>query len=104
MLFGSVASSTTTSYTLHHLAETVKDDYPPNVHDMIRKRIYVNDGMGGTNDEEEVHGLKENVVEAMKRGGLELCKFKSILPALMESDPKKEVKIGKKEEREEGKY
>ena len=37
----------------------------------------------------------------MKRGGFELCKFKSNHPTLMEDDPNKEVKIGEKEEEEE---
>ena len=100
-VFGSVASSATTSYALRHLAETVKDDYPPDVHDMMRNRFYVDDGMGGADDEANLIRLKENVVEAMKRGGFELCKFKSNHPAIMEADPKKEVKIGEKEEREE---
>ena len=100
-VFGSAASSATTSYALRHLAETVKDDYPLNVHDMIRKRFYVDDGMGGASSKEELRELRDNVVDAMKRGGFELCKFKSNLPELMESDPKKEVKLGEKEEREE---
>ena len=100
-VFGSVASSATTSYALRHLAETVKDDYPEDVHDSIRKRFYVDDGMGGADNEEKLRRLKDNLIEAMKRGGFELCKFKSNHPTLMEDDPNKEVKIGEKEEEEE---
>ena len=100
-VFGSVASSITTTYALRHLAESVKDSYPPNVYDMIRKRFYVDDGMGGADNEEDLRHLKENVTEAMKKGGFELCKFKSNLPTLMETDPNKEIKIGEKEDGEE---
>ena len=97
-VFGSAASSIATSFVLRHHAERVKDRYPENVYDMIRRRFYVDDGSGGANTPEEMINLVSNVTAAMAEGGFELCKFKSNLPGFLGEDPNAEVQLGDRSE------
>ena len=100
-VFGSAASSIVTAYVLRHHAESIKNDYHPSVYDWIRNRFYVDDGTGGANTAEELIALSEGVIDAMKKGGFELCKFKSNLPQLMDGSGNEEVRIGDRNESED---
>ena len=68
-VFGSGASSCVTSYTTRHLAERIRNLYPDNVYDAIRKRLYVDDGHGGGSELGEALELKKNLIEGMAKGG-----------------------------------
>ena len=46
-ILGLAASSEVSSFTLQNHAESVKDEYPSNVYNMIRNLFYVDDGSGG---------------------------------------------------------
>ena len=100
-VFGSGASSIVTSYVLRHHAYAIKDKYPPNVHEMILSRFYVDDGSGGASTVDEALELKRNLISAMREGGFELGKWKSNSPALTEGEPQKEVVITDKADEKE---
>ena len=85
-IFGSAASSCVTSFTLRHHADSLKEFFPENVVDCIRSNFYVDDGQGGDDQLEEAVKLKHNLVEAMRRGGFQLSKWKANHSSLLEPD------------------
>ena len=80
-IFGSGASSLVTSFILRYHAERIKSLFPQNVYDTIKNKIYVDDGSGGADTIEEALRLKEDLKTALKMGGFDLAKWKSILLA-----------------------
>ena len=93
-IFGSGASSLVTSFVLRHHAEVIKPDFPENVYNTIRDCVYVDDVSGGADKKEEAMELKENLKEALGRGGFSLAKWKSNWPELLageESTPTKSL-------------
>ena len=93
-VFGSSASPTVTSYVLRHHAERIKGQFGNEVHEIMRK-FYVDDGAGGVNDKRLYRKLKEDLTEAMKRGGFTLSKWKFSHPELMGEEPHGEGKTEK---------
>ena len=66
-----------TSFVVRFLADMLKEEFPPNVIEVIRDNFYVDDGHGGDDDLQKAIELKENLKEAMARGGLPLGKWKA---------------------------
>ena len=63
-----------TSFVLRFHAEKIRGEYPENVYETIRNRIYVDDGSGGADSIDEALELKQNLKEALAKGGFHLAK------------------------------
>ena len=79
-IFGSISSSIIAAYTLRHHAEVVKDDYSEETYEVIKENIYVDDASAVSDEEDEAVDLKEELKEALERGGFTLAKWKSNCP------------------------
>ena len=58
--------------TPHVILPNVSSLFLENVYDAIRKRLYVDDGHGGGSEVDEALQLKNNLIEAMAKGGFSL--------------------------------
>ena len=83
-VFGSGASSLVTSYALAHHGRRMKNEYPMEIFDAIMNFFYVDDYTGGARTPEEAKRLVSMLIDAMKKGGFDLAKWKSNCPEIFE--------------------
>ena len=85
-IFGAASSPAVANFTLRHLANEIKNDYPPEVVEAIYKSMYVDDFMHSFDDPAEGRRLKMNMCEAFEKGGFSLLKWKTSCPEIQFDD------------------
>jgi len=101
MTFGSTSSPSAAMYIKNRNAEEYRHLYPEAVEDIIRN-FYMDDYLGGADDEESASKLIREVIEINDAAGMNLLKFISNSTKVTDSLPPDRVADGKKNLNEKG--
>merc|ERR1712055_718504 len=86
-IFGASSSPTVTSFVLRHHAERIKEMFPPQIYEIIKRYFYVDDGTASADTPQAYAQLRKDLEEAMKLGGFSLGKWKCSHPQLVGEEP-----------------
>ena len=88
-LFGIKSSPSVATFTLRTHMDLIQADYPKIIREIVYRSMFVDDLMHSFDDEKEGFMIKENLIQALERGGFQLLKWKSNCPGLSDTEPTK---------------
>ena len=86
-LFGIKSSPSIATFTLRAHIDSIKDDYPKIIREIIFRSMFVDDLMHSFDKEKDGAMIKKNLNHAVERGGFQLLKWKSNCPGLSDPEP-----------------
>ena len=69
--------------------DLIQADYPKIIREIVYRSMFVDDLMHSFDDEKKGFMIKENLIQALERGGFQLLKWKSNCPGLSDAEPTK---------------
>jgi len=87
-IMGETSSATVAAFTLQNHAESIRGSAPIEVIEQILKSFYVDDFLSSFPNVETARKMRTDLTAALKRGGLDLCKWKSTHEEVLLDDEK----------------